>query len=103
QATRGASATIDRLEQLFESGIGRTLQRLGVPTAKDMRAIHERLDALEGRSTARKTSASTRRPARGGAAAKKHTGTTARTKATAKTAAGTAGKKRASSRPRAAA
>ena len=95
QATRGASATIDRLEHLFESGIGRTLERLGVPTAKDMHAINERLDALEGRATPRKQSASAR-PTNAAASARKRAGSHARAKSTAKTAA----KKRAGTRTR---
>ncbi len=49
RATRGATATAARFEQLLEARIARGLQRLGVPTAKDMQRIADRLDALEGR------------------------------------------------------
>ncbi len=60
QATRGASAAFEHLEQLLEAGMGRALERLGVPTAKDMQAVLARLDALEGRAAQ-----PARKPARG--------------------------------------
>lgn len=49
RATRGAAATAARVEQLLEARIARSVQRLGVPSAKDMQRIADRLDALEGR------------------------------------------------------
>lgn len=49
RATRGAAATATRIEQLLEARIARSVQRLGVPSAKDMQRIADRLDALEGR------------------------------------------------------
>jgi len=98
QAAQGASATIDRLEHLFEAGICRTLERLGVPTAKDMRAINERLDALEGRGAAARKPAA--RP-RAAAAPKKRAAARPQAKATAKTAAKRVAKKRSPARSRA--
>lgn len=50
QATRGASATMDRLEEVFEAGVKRTLRRMGVPTAEQMQEVIARLDALESGS-----------------------------------------------------
>ncbi len=47
QAARGASSAVERLNQLFDARIVRTLRQLGVPTADDMRAVADRLDALE--------------------------------------------------------
>jgi poly(hydroxyalkanoate) granule-associated protein len=51
RATRGAAATATRIEQLLEARIARSVQRLGVPSAKDMQRIADRLDALEGHLT----------------------------------------------------
>lgn len=47
QAARSASSAVERLNELFDARIVRTLRQLGVPTADDMRAVAERLDAIE--------------------------------------------------------
>lgn len=36
----------DKLESIFEDRVARALHRLGVPTSKDLEALHQRLDAL---------------------------------------------------------
>ncbi|MBB3197111.1 phasin family protein [Roseateles terrae] len=36
----------DKLESIFEDRVARALNRLGVPSAQDVAALHERLDAL---------------------------------------------------------
>lgn len=36
----------DKLESIFEDRVARALHRLGVPTAKDLEALHQRLEAL---------------------------------------------------------
>ncbi|HEY9380932.1 MAG TPA: phasin family protein [Burkholderiales bacterium] len=97
QAVRGASGAIERLDQLFDARIGRTLRQLGVPTARDMQAIVDRLDELESH-----TGASTRKKVGGARTAARATGgkTVAR-KPGAKTAARAAAKKRSPTRTRA--
>ena len=94
QAVRGA---IERLDQLFDARIGRTLRQLGVPTARDMQAIVDRLDVLESHS-----GASTRKKVGGARTAARATGgkTVAR-KPGAKTVARAAAKKRSPMRTRA--
>lgn len=42
-----AAGQWDRLEGIFEERVSKALQRLGVPTADDLEALHERIDALE--------------------------------------------------------
>ena len=105
QAMQGAGATIDRLEHLFESGISRTLERLGVPTAKEMRAINDRLDALEGRGASARKPASKPRVAAAATSTKSAVARPAKaaTRSAAKTAAKSAAKKRGAARSRAAA
>jgi len=44
-ATR-ATATWDKLEQVFEDRVARALQRLGVPTNKDIQALSKRVEQL---------------------------------------------------------
>ena len=41
-----ANAQWDKLESIFEERTARALQRLGVPTAKELTALNDRLDAL---------------------------------------------------------
>lgn len=55
-----ATGQWDKIEGLFEDRVARALGRLGMPTAQDMQALNDRLDALERRlpaSRARKTPA----------------------------------------------
>ncbi|MHA7600592.1 phasin family protein [Alicycliphilus sp. T452] len=42
-----AAGQWDRLEGIFEQRVAKALQRLGMPTAQDMQALQERVDALE--------------------------------------------------------
>ena len=96
QAARGASGAIERLDQLFDARIRRTLQQVGVPTSQDLQAIVDRLAALESHTgtPARKKVSAARAAARG--AGRK---TVAR-KAGTKTTAGPTAKKRPSTRAR---
>jgi poly(hydroxyalkanoate) granule-associated protein len=41
-----ASESWDKLEQVFESRVSRALERLGVPTSKDIRTLTKRVDEL---------------------------------------------------------
>jgi poly(hydroxyalkanoate) granule-associated protein len=46
KATRKATATWDKLEQVFEDRVARALQRLGVPTNKDIQTLAKRVEEL---------------------------------------------------------
>ena len=52
-----ASGQLDKLEGIFEDRVARTLKGLGVPTAKEMQALAERVSALEKTATARQPAA----------------------------------------------
>lgn len=41
-----ASGQWDKLEGIFEDRVSKALRRLGVPTSADVKALHERIDAL---------------------------------------------------------
>lgn len=45
-ATKTATATWDKLEQVFEDRVARALQRLGVPTNKDIQSLAKRVEEL---------------------------------------------------------
>jgi poly(hydroxyalkanoate) granule-associated protein len=71
QATAKATATWDKLEQVFEDRVARALNRLGVPTNRDISSLSKRVEALTAsvqkltgarkpRAAARKTSAKQR-------------------------------------------
>jgi len=45
-ATAKATATWDKLEQVFEDRVARALARLGVPTSRDLKALAQRVDEL---------------------------------------------------------
>ncbi len=45
-ATAKASATWDKLEQVFESRVARALNRLGVPTNRDIQQLSRRVEGL---------------------------------------------------------
>ena len=55
RATEKANATWDRLEQVFEDRVARALNRLGVPTNKDIHALAKRVEELN--ETVRRLSA----------------------------------------------
>jgi poly(hydroxyalkanoate) granule-associated protein len=46
KATKSATATWDKLEQVFEDRVARALQRLGVPTNKDIQSLAKRVEEL---------------------------------------------------------
>ncbi|MCZ7564169.1 MAG: phasin family protein [Burkholderiales bacterium] len=46
EAQARASATWDKLEQVFEQRVARALHRLGVPTSKEIEALTRRVEAL---------------------------------------------------------
>ena len=46
QATARATATWDKLEQVFEDRVARALGRLGVPTNRDIQALAKRVETL---------------------------------------------------------
>ena len=46
KATRQATATWDKLEQVFEDRVARALHRLGVPTNKDIQSLAKRVEEL---------------------------------------------------------
>jgi poly(hydroxyalkanoate) granule-associated protein len=46
KATQQASATWDKLEQVFEDRVARALHRLGVPTNKDIQSLAKRVEEL---------------------------------------------------------
>jgi poly(hydroxyalkanoate) granule-associated protein len=46
KATKTATATWDKLEQVFEDRVARALQRLGVPTNKDIQSLAKRVEEL---------------------------------------------------------
>lgn len=53
-----AAGQWDKLETIFEDRVAKALGRLGIPTARDLQALHERIDALTAElAQARKTSA----------------------------------------------
>jgi poly(hydroxyalkanoate) granule-associated protein len=46
KAAKQATATWDKLEQVFEDRVARALHRLGVPTSKDIQALAKRVETL---------------------------------------------------------
>ena len=47
-ASAKATASWDKLEQVFEDRVARSLTRLGVPTSKEIQALAARVEALTG-------------------------------------------------------
>jgi len=69
EVTARAGQHWDKLETIFEARTARALKKLGVPTAKDLQALSERIDALAakvpgGGAKAGKTAARKRAPAK---------------------------------------
>ncbi len=54
-ATTKANAAWDKLEQVFEDRVARSLNRLGVPTNKDIRSLSKRVEELSGAVNALRT------------------------------------------------
>lgn len=46
QVSKSASGAWDKLEQVFEERVSKSLNRLGVPTFKDIQALSNRVDQL---------------------------------------------------------
>jgi len=65
-----ANAQWDKLETIFEERTARAMSRLGVPTAKDVAALAERVDALAA-AVAKLTGGAATKPATPKAAARK--------------------------------
>jgi poly(hydroxyalkanoate) granule-associated protein len=69
EVTARAGQHWDKLETIFEERTAKALKKLGVPTAKDVQALSERIDALAaqlagGAKAATKTAAKKRAPAK---------------------------------------
>ncbi|MDA8445951.1 phasin family protein [Paracidovorax valerianellae] len=85
-----AAGQWDKLETIFEDRVAKALARLGVPTAREVQALHERIDALtQALEAATNAQAAPPRPAAKRGAAKPATGRA------------TAARKTAAARPRA--
>ncbi len=52
-ATAKASATWDKLEQVFETRVARALNRLSVPTSRELHALAKRVDELSAKVAGR--------------------------------------------------
>ncbi|GKS92005.1 MULTISPECIES: phasin family protein [unclassified Acidovorax] len=69
-----AAGQWDKLETIFEDRVAKALARLGVPTARDVQALHERIDALTRALEAATQAQAAPRPAAKRGAAKPPTG-----------------------------
>jgi poly(hydroxyalkanoate) granule-associated protein len=65
-----ATGQWDKLESLFEERVARALDRLGIPSAREVKALSTRLAELEKRSTARTAAGKKAAPAKKAAAKK---------------------------------
>ena len=74
--TAKAGKQWDKLESIFEERTARAMQKLGVPTAKDVEALKERIEALSAQVA--RSARSTARPAATKTAAKSAAGKTAK-------------------------
>jgi poly(hydroxyalkanoate) granule-associated protein len=81
EVTSKANQHWDKLESIFEERTARALKKLGVPTARDVQALADRLDALSAKLDGRA------KPAAKAAAAKRAPAKTAAKRAPRKTAA----------------
>jgi len=70
EMSQRAGGQWDKLESLFEERVARALQRLGMPTARDVQALRERVTELERALQARDASTRKMAPARPAAARK---------------------------------
>mgnify|MGYP003585635205 CR=1 FL=1 len=86
-----AAGQWDKLETIFEDRVAKALGRLGIPTARDLQALHDRIDALTA-ELAQARKASTPRAAKAPAKTAGRTAGKAASTATGKTAGKTAGK-----------
>ncbi|GKT22007.1 phasin family protein [Acidovorax sp. SUPP3334] len=69
-----AAGQWDKLETIFEDRVAKALARLGVPTAREVQALHERIDALTQALEAATSAQAAPRPAAKRGAAKPATG-----------------------------
>jgi len=73
EVTSKAGQHWDKLESIFEQRTAKAMGRLGVPTAKDMAALHARIGELEaklGKAAGKKAAAKKAAPAKKAAAKK---------------------------------
>lgn len=71
QFNERATGQWDKLESIFEDRVSKALSRLGVPNAKDIAALHERIAALEAQLGKAAKAAAPRKPLAKKPAAKK--------------------------------
>jgi len=75
RAQSAATETWDKLEQVFEDRVSRSLKRLGVPTAREVEGLARRVDELSAKlaskAAAPRKSAAAKKPAAKKAPAKK--------------------------------
>jgi poly(hydroxyalkanoate) granule-associated protein len=76
RAQSAATETWDKLEQVFEDRVSRSLKRLGVPTAREVEGLARRVDELSAKlatkaAAPRKSAAAAKKPAAKKAPAKK--------------------------------
>jgi len=75
RAQSAATETWDKLEQVFEDRVSRSLKRLGVPTAREVDGLARRVDELSAKlaskAAPRKSAAAAKKPAAKKAPAKK--------------------------------
>ena len=64
RAQSAATETWDKLEQVFEDRVARSLNRLGVPTAREVEALAKRVDALSAAKAAPRKAAAKKPVAR---------------------------------------
>jgi poly(hydroxyalkanoate) granule-associated protein len=71
RAQSAATETWDKLEQVFEDRVARSLKRLGVPTAREVEALAKRVEQLSAAKAAPRKAAAARKPVAKKVAAKK--------------------------------
>lgn len=70
QFNERATGQWDKLENIFEDRVSKALSRLGIPNAQDLKALHERIAALEAQ-LGKSAKAAPRKPAAKKVVAKK--------------------------------
>ena len=87
EVTAKANQHWDKLETIFEERTAKALKKLGVPTAKDVQALMDRVDALSAQVAGRTKAAAKTASAKAAAAKKRAPAKTAAKRAPRKTAA----------------
>lgn len=72
-----AAGQWDKLETIFEDRVAKALGRLGIPTARDLQALHDRIDALTEELAQARKAAGARSPQTAARAPGKTAGKTA--------------------------